>query len=194
MRAVILAAGKGLRMLPLTAFTPKPLLEVGGKPIIYHVLNALPPEIDDIIIVVKYLGDKIKKRIGRYYKGIKIKYATGSDKGNAYSFMNTKKYLKDERFLLIYGDEIPNPEDIKKCLSRDLSILTYGDSIKDGVMVLNTDIFEYSPSITKSEFFSVMVDYFNIYHFVDLIKSENFIGEINTPKDLERVRICLKSL
>ena len=55
--------------------------------------------------------------------------------------MNAKKCFDNERFLLIYGDEMPNPRDIRNCLEHDLSMLTYGGGIYDGVMVLNTDIF-----------------------------------------------------
>src|SRR3989304_1373445 len=142
MKAVILAAGRGERVMPLTAKTPKPLLKVNGLPIIDYILASLPEEIDEIIIVIKYLGDKIVKHIG---KRKEVKYVTGSDEGNVYSFLATRDYLKDERFLLIYGDEIPNPVNIERCLREDLSILTFNNGIYDGVMVLDRDIFDYEP-------------------------------------------------
>jgi NDP-sugar pyrophosphorylase family protein len=185
MKCIILASGKGLRMRPLTAKTPKPMLKVNGKPIITYVLESLPDEIDEVIIVVKYLGNQIKKYIGIEYHGKRVRYVTGSDKGNAYSFLNTRKHLKDERFLLIYGDEMPNSANVKKCLSKKLSVLTFEDSVKDGVMVLNTDIFNYKPK--KDAQFSTMVDLFIRDHKVTMVKAKNFIGEINTPEQLERL-------
>lgn len=178
MKAVILAAGEGKRMRPLTLNTPKPLLEVNGKRIIDYVLESFPPEIDKVIIVVKYLGRKIKRYIGKKTRGLEVKYVLGSDKGTAYSFMATKKYLVNERFLLVYGDEVPDLHDVKNCLTHDLSILVFKSrnpsahgiaylrkdrTIKDiiekpknpksnlavdGVMVLNTDIFAYTRSNT----------------------------------------------
>ena len=185
MKAVILAAGRGIRMMPLTAKTPKPLLKVKGKAIIDYVLDALPFTIDEVIIVVDYLGDQIKKHIGKKNRGFKTRYVTGSDKGNAFSFFATKKYLNDERFLLIYGDELPNPANVTRCMDEDLSVLTFGNLKIDGVMVLNTDIFDYfSPD---SPNFKDMVDSFVWDHDVSFVEAKNFIGEINTPKDLERV-------
>jgi UDP-N-acetylglucosamine diphosphorylase / glucose-1-phosphate thymidylyltransferase / UDP-N-acetylgalactosamine diphosphorylase / glucosamine-1-phosphate N-acetyltransferase / galactosamine-1-phosphate N-acetyltransferase len=191
MKAVILCAGKGERMMPLTANTPKPLLKVDGKPLIEYVLESLPKEIDEIIIVVKYLGDQIKKSVGRKYNGKKITYVTGSSKGNAYSFLNTKKHLKDERFLLIYGDETPNPLDVRNCLKKELSILTFkkdGVWINDGVMVLDTNIF-YCPIITTE--FWILLHWYFIYHHVVEVKSKSFVGEINTPEDITRVERIL---
>ena len=117
MKAIILAAGKGLRMRPLTLKTPKPLLKVKGKAIIDYVLESLPNEITEIIIVIKYRGNQIRMHVGETYRGKEVSYVVGSDRGNVYSFLATKKYLKNERFLLIYGDEIPNPVNVKKCLS-----------------------------------------------------------------------------
>jgi NDP-sugar pyrophosphorylase family protein len=185
MKCVILASGKGVRMGSLTKKTPKPMLKVNGSPIIDYVLDSLPDEIDQIIIVVKYLGNQIKKYIGKEYHGKRVRYVTGSYKGNAYSFLATRKYLKNERFLLIYGDEMPNPFNVEKCLSKKLSVLTFGKSIKDGVMVLNTDIFNYKPSDGVN--FSTMVDLFVHDHKVSMVKAKRFVGEINTPEQLERL-------
>ncbi len=182
MKAVILAAGEGKRMRPLTLKTPKPLLSVNGKPIIDYIFDSLPPEIDEVIIVVKYLAEQIKKYIGTKNRGFKISYVLGSNKGSAYSFMASKKYLRNERFLFIHGDELLTFEDVSNCLRKKLSLLTFEsknpqahgigylrndgtfkkivekpkDSKSnlgvDGVMVLNTDIFAYEPQSVSGEF------------------------------------------
>lgn len=183
MKAVILAAGEGTRMRPLTLTTPKPLLPVNGKPIMEYIFDSLPAEIDEVIIATLYLGDKIKNHFGGEWNGKKITYVDGSNKGTAYSFLATKEYLQNERFLLIQGDELTNKIDIDTCLSHELSILTFvpmnpsrcgmaylrkDGTIKriiekpkktisklavNGVMVLNTDIFWYVPELTKGEFY-----------------------------------------
>lgn len=183
MKVVILAAGEGQRMRPLTLKTPKSLLPINGKPIIEHILDALPRKIDEAIIVIKYLGGQIKRHLGNRYKNICIKYVENLRKGSAYSFLATQKYLKNERFLFVYGDEIPDPEDVKNCLTKDLSILVFksknpqangiaylrkdgtmrkiiekpknskSNMAVDGIMVLNTDIFSYEPALIKDEYY-----------------------------------------
>jgi NDP-sugar pyrophosphorylase family protein len=224
MKCVILAAGEGKRMRPLTLKIPKPLLPVNGKPIIEYVLDALPESVNEAIVVVKHLGNKIKKHLENKYKNITIKYASGSDKGTAYSFLAARKYLKNERFLFIYGDEIPYAENVEKCLFKELSILCFrtknpqangiaylrkdgtinkiiekpknskSDLAVDGVMVLNTDIFGYTPSLIKGEYyFSTMVGLFVSDHKVYPVNAKNFIGDITSPPDLIRVGEILKS-
>jgi len=192
MKCIILAAGRGVRMMPLTMNTPKPLLKVKGKAIIDYVLESLPKEITEIIIAVDYLGDQIKKHVGNNYKGRPVKYVQGSDEGNAYSFFATRKYLHDEDFLIIYGDEMPNKVNVKKCIDKKLSILTFMSEAvgtqDDGVMVLNTDIYNYFPTFSEKELhFHDLVDMFICDHDVNYVDAVDFIGEINTVKQLNKL-------
>ena len=65
MRAMILAAGRGERLRPLTDHTPKPLIEAGGKPLILHLIKSLVEGgIDEIIVNTAHLGEKIQERLG----------------------------------------------------------------------------------------------------------------------------------
>ena len=65
MRAMILAAGRGERMRPLTGATPKPLLEAGGKPLIVWTLEALVGAgFRDLVINVSHLGERIEDALG----------------------------------------------------------------------------------------------------------------------------------
>ena len=175
MKVVILAAGEGMRMRPLTLDTPKPLLKIAGKTILDHIFEALPLEIDEAIIAVRYLEDKIKKHCGKEFHGRPVVYAEGSDLGNAYSFLAAKPYLKNERFMVVQGDELLTKEDFINCLAYPLSILCFevpdpwnhavatlrkdgsieemsekperavGNLIANGLMVLNQTIFQYKP-------------------------------------------------
>lgn len=62
---VIMAGGKGLRLRPLTEQTPKPLLKVGGKPVLQHIVENLRDEgFEDIVIALNYLGDQIESHFG----------------------------------------------------------------------------------------------------------------------------------
>lgn len=77
MRAMILAAGRGERMRPLTDHTPKPLLEIAGKSLIERHLDRLAAsEIEDVIINLAWLGEKIEAALGDGSRfGLKITYA-----------------------------------------------------------------------------------------------------------------------
>lgn len=73
---VVMAGGKGLRLRPLTDNTPKPLLEVGGKPILEHIIANLAREgFVNILVAVNYLGDHIEKHFGDGSEfGVRISY------------------------------------------------------------------------------------------------------------------------
>ena len=65
MKAVVLAAGEGVRLRPLTLTRPKHLIPVGGKPLLEHLLISLKTAgIDEALIVVHYMADKIKEHFG----------------------------------------------------------------------------------------------------------------------------------
>lgn len=126
MKAIILAAGEGKRMRPLTDDTPKPLLKIAGKPFLDYIFEALPKEVGEVVLVVKYLGEKIKAHCGNEYFGRKIRYAEGSEKGNAYSLLAAREFVSPgERMMVIYGDELPSPEEIQACMRHEYSWLCY---------------------------------------------------------------------
>ena len=64
MQAVILAAGEGVRLRPLTLERPKPLIKVDGKTLLEHNLDQLVGVIDEVILVIGYKGNMIKEYIG----------------------------------------------------------------------------------------------------------------------------------
>lgn len=82
MRAMILAAGRGERMRPLTDRTPKPLLPVAGKPMIqYHIEALAAAGVREIVINLAWLGQQIRAAIGEGSQfGVRIHY---SDEGDA---------------------------------------------------------------------------------------------------------------
>ena len=114
MKAMILAAGRGRRLRPLTDTLPKPLIKVGGKSLIeHHIIKCAAAGFDAIVINTAYLGDKIEKTIGdgsRY--GIAIEYshegAAALETGGGIAYALPK--LGNGPFLVISADiysEIP---------------------------------------------------------------------------------------
>ena len=108
MRALILAAGKGERMRPLTLFTPKPLLEVGNQPLIErHIERLKQAGIDDIVINTSWLAQQIFDRLGNGERfGVRLRYSHEGDEpmetgGGIY---NALPLLGDEPFLVVNGD------------------------------------------------------------------------------------------
>ena len=125
MKAIILAAGRGVRLRPYTHLTPKPLLRINKKRIIDYTLDILPEEIDQIIIVVGHRKWRIKWHLGNEYQGKKITYVVQKEKkGTAHALFLCKPYIqKGERVMVIFGDNLYAKDDLKKCLAHPLSIL-----------------------------------------------------------------------
>jgi len=118
MKAVILAAGEGVRLQPITSTRPKHLITVGGKPILEHCLNAVKTSgIDEALIVIHYMGDVIRQYFGDGKKfGLKIEYTeqkTVLGTGNAVSMV--EPYVKDD-FLMVYGDLLFSAEAVKNVI------------------------------------------------------------------------------
>ncbi len=124
MQAVILAAGKSTRTYPLTITKPKPLLKVANKTLLEHNLDNLNNILGEVIIVVGYKKNLIKRHIGKKYKNLKMKYIEQKQQlGTAHALLMAKPCIKD-RFVLLMGDDIYSKEDIKKCIKHRYSILT----------------------------------------------------------------------
>lgn len=109
MRAMILAAGRGERMRPLTDTLPKPLLEVRGKPLIlWHIEHLADNGFQDIIINIAHLGGKIVEYLGDGSKwGVQIHYSDEQASGALESAGGIKKALPllgDKPFLVVNGD------------------------------------------------------------------------------------------
>ena len=142
MQCVILAAGRGTRMQPLTNETPKPLIKVCGKPLLQHILEALPKEIDEVIMVVNYLKEQVQAFCGDEFLGKKIKYVVQSDPaGGTGDALFCAKDLIKGRFLFMYADDIHGSEALVKVISYPYAILSHrsNEPEKFGVLELNKD-------------------------------------------------------
>ncbi len=107
MKSVVLAAGKGTRLRPLTDDKPKGMVEVNGKPILTHCLEQMAElGADEFIIVVGYLKEKIIDHYGEEFAGVPVTYAYQDEqKGLAHALLSVENYIDDD-FMLILGDNI----------------------------------------------------------------------------------------
>ncbi|MDB9696210.1 sugar phosphate nucleotidyltransferase, partial [Acinetobacter nosocomialis] len=107
MKAMILAAGLGNRMRPLTLYTPKPLLEVGGKPlIVWHIEKLKKIGVTEIVINSAWLADKLISSLGDGSQfGVDIRW-TREEEGleTAGGIINALPLLGTDPFILVNGD------------------------------------------------------------------------------------------
>lgn len=104
--AVVLAGGKGTRLLPLTLNVPKPMVEVGGEPFLFWQLRYLLEQgVEDVLLLVSHMGDIIKDHFQKNpMKGLNIRFATEpSPMGTGGALHNALQDLPPE-FWLVNGD------------------------------------------------------------------------------------------
>ena len=106
MKAMILAAGRGERMRPLTDSTPKPLLEARGKPLIVHHIEALARAgFGEIVINLSWLGEQIRERLGDGAEfGVSITYSVEPEALETAGGIVKALPLLSERFVVVNGD------------------------------------------------------------------------------------------
>ncbi len=139
MKAVILAAGEGKRMHPLTYTRPKVMLPIANKPIVEHLLIEMKRAgINDFIFIVGYHGETIREHFGNGERwGIKVEYATQRKQlGTAHALKLVERFI-DDKFILANGDVLVRVQDIGKVLARDnitLSLIEAEDTRDLGVV------------------------------------------------------------
>lgn len=136
-------------MQPLTYDIPKPMVMVGGKPLLQHKLDVLPDEVTEVIIVIGYLGEHIKNHFGDTYNGKQLTYVTQDVLDGTGRALWRAKELLDRTFIVMMGDDIYAADDIAHCLEHEWAILARHVSgvRKGGRIVLDsaghvTDIIE----------------------------------------------------
>jgi UDP-N-acetylglucosamine diphosphorylase / glucose-1-phosphate thymidylyltransferase / UDP-N-acetylgalactosamine diphosphorylase / glucosamine-1-phosphate N-acetyltransferase / galactosamine-1-phosphate N-acetyltransferase len=113
-QAVILAAGRSTRTYPLTLTRPKPLLPVLNKPILQHNLEQLKGLVDEAIIIVGFMRERIEEQFGESFQGIKLRYIEQKDQlGTADAVRQAEPFLKG-KFLVMCGDDLYSGEDIRR--------------------------------------------------------------------------------
>jgi len=124
MRTIILCAGIGERLRPLTYKTNKSLLKIGEKSIIEHWLDALiysEAEVDIVHIIIGHYGYKFKKLLGSRYRNLKIQFLENKlfkITGAAQSLYVANNILRNNQCLVLEGDHYMDPE-LMSCLIQN---------------------------------------------------------------------------
>ncbi len=116
-KAVLLAAGKGTRMLELTNELPKPMLAVQGRPILLHIVDGLRAAgVTRILIVVGYRAEVVREFFGDGSKfGVAIEYITQEvQDGTGRVVELARDFAGTDPFVLSYGDILMNPENYRR--------------------------------------------------------------------------------
>ena len=120
MQAIVLAAGAGKRLQPLTLNTPKAMILINGKPILQIILEQLKSVgVTEVVLVVNYLQEKIRSYFGSGEKiGLKLQYAVQKEmKGSADAVLCAKPYITDNKFLVIACDVLFETSQLQRLLA-----------------------------------------------------------------------------
>jgi NDP-sugar pyrophosphorylase family protein len=176
MKAVILAAGKGTRLKPLTDSMPKVMVPVGGKPVLeYHIENLVHAGITKIFVNLHYLPNVIKKHFGDGSRwGAHIDYSYEPDiLGTAGSIRELKSHLSADPFLVVYGDnflEIDLSGFIRAAEANagvgTVAVFEKSDVSGSGILELSRDnqVLRFKEKPTPEEVFSHWVNA-GLYYF-----------------------------
>ena len=123
MKCVILAAGEGKRMHPLTFTRPKVMLQIAGKPILeWNLLNAIAAGIKEFVFVIGYKSEMVRDYFGDGKKwNISIEYVNqGKALGTAHAIGMVERFVDD--FIVLCGDTIFGSQDINNITKNEISI------------------------------------------------------------------------
>lgn len=124
MDAVIMCAGLGTRLRPITERVPKPLVPIAGRSSLERTLDRLPESVTGIILVIGYLGHMIKDRIGTELDGRPVRYVTQDVlDGTGGALRRARPAITTDRFLILNGDDLYDADDLVDLSRHDHAIL-----------------------------------------------------------------------
>jgi len=152
-QAIVFCGGMGTRLRPLTNSTPKPMVDVGGRPFLEHLLDQLANQgIDRFVLATGYLGDQIHDHFGSGSPwGWEVEYSVGPPEWKTGRRFREAVDLLDDRFLLLYSDNFApfDLESLVRCHLAGGRPLTVTLKEKSGGNVgysSDTNIVAYDPT------------------------------------------------
>jgi len=126
MQTVILAAGQGTRMRPLTDRRPKPMLPVADRPLMAHTADAaVEAGASELLLVVGYEAAAVRSYFGDSYRGVPVTYAVQAEqRGTAHAVRAAREYLAGA-FAVLNGDDIYDPASVERLFEGGPAVGTY---------------------------------------------------------------------
>ncbi|MEF8908189.1 MAG: bifunctional sugar-1-phosphate nucleotidylyltransferase/acetyltransferase [Haloarculaceae archaeon] len=126
MQTVILAAGQGTRMRPLTDRRPKPMLPVADRPLMAHTADAaVEAGAAELLLVVGYEAEDVRAHFGDEYRGVPVQYAVQDEqRGTAHAVRAARDHLEGA-FAVLNGDDIYDPASVARLFEGGPAVGTY---------------------------------------------------------------------
>ena len=140
MQVVILAAGEGTRMRPLTASTPKPMLPVADRPLVAHTADvAIEAGASELLFVVGYEAEAVRSYFGEEYRGVPVEFAVQEKQRGTADAVRSARHHLDGAFAVLNGDNLYDQASIAALFENGPSIAAYRVDDPSAYGVLSTD-------------------------------------------------------
>lgn len=123
----------------LTKNCPKPMLPLQGKPKLAYTLENLPQAIDEVILIIGYLGEKIREYVGASFAARRIRYVEQKELSGTYGALATAKDLLRGKFLVLMGDDLYVKNDLERLLHHQWAILAHDTENAEQFGILQAD-------------------------------------------------------
>lgn len=109
MKALVLSAGKGKRLKPITSYFPKPLLPVGGRRVIDLVISYLSKVCNEIVVVSGYMHEVLERYLSEHHRGVAVLRVEEVGSGNLRTLLRARELLEGDEFVVANADHIFTP-------------------------------------------------------------------------------------
>lgn len=140
MDAILLCAGLGKRLRPLTESVPKPLVPVAGRGTLLRMLDILPDAVTRIIIVTHHLEEQIHAAVGDVWHGRPVTYIHQEPlDGTGGALRQARSVITSSRFLVLNGDDLYAADDVRRLVEAPLAVL-----VREGTLDKEEDAWRVS--------------------------------------------------
>ena len=170
MKCIVLAAGKGTRMLPLTADRPKHMIPVNGRPFVDYIIESLRGAgLTEIAFIVNYKKEVLEAHLNENYPDV-ITIDQEKPLGTGHAVLCAQKFVEKEEFIVVMGDNLYSARDVRNVAESIRNVVAglevddptkYGVLVSDGPYVtsivekpkdppsslINTGLYRFTPEI-----------------------------------------------
>ncbi|WP_121743061.1 bifunctional sugar-1-phosphate nucleotidylyltransferase/acetyltransferase [Natronorubrum halophilum] len=140
MKAVVLAAGQGTRIRPLSDSVPKPMLPVADRPLVAHTIDAaIDAGADEIVLVVGYEAETVGEYFGSEYRGVPVSYAVQTEQAGTADAVNTARDHIEGPFAVLNGDNLYDPAAVARLFDQCPAVCAIEVDDPRNYGVLSTD-------------------------------------------------------